>query len=153
MAQNYVKDFNNWNRRQQILDAKSFNDYCHEREIWWCAIGVNIGSEQDGKNEHFERPVLIVKKIRKDLVLIVPLTTKISNETHRIVLNGTGPQSDILLDQSRTVSTKRLLRKCGRIKKIMYQNVLMGLVRILLKDETPLESGESRSPKAKVGTL
>lgn len=36
----------------------------YEREIWWCSLGVNIGFEQDGTNDLFERPVLVIKKIQ-----------------------------------------------------------------------------------------
>ena len=55
-----MKDFDSWNKEKKGLenvghDILSF----HEREIWWCSIGINLGDEQDGKNELFERPVLI----------------------------------------------------------------------------------------------
>jgi len=36
-----------------------------EGEVWWTALGVNIGHEIDGKNEFCERPVVILKKIDK----------------------------------------------------------------------------------------
>ncbi len=28
----------------------------------WCSIGINVGDEEDGKNELYERPVLVIKK-------------------------------------------------------------------------------------------
>ena len=48
----------------------------HEREIWWCSLGVNVGHEEDGKNEQFERPALILKKWSNKTVIILPMTTK-----------------------------------------------------------------------------
>ncbi|MEK9183120.1 MAG: hypothetical protein AAB849_01275 [Patescibacteria group bacterium] len=31
--------------------------YFREGEIWWASLGINIGHEQDGKNQNFERPI------------------------------------------------------------------------------------------------
>ena len=55
------KDFDKWNERKKALNDRErilFNP----REIWWCSFGVNIGSEQDGSGDNFERPVIIIKK-------------------------------------------------------------------------------------------
>jgi len=135
----YIKDYDSWNKYKKTLNENGFGDYCHEREVWWCAIGVNIGSEQDGKNERFERPVLIIRKIRKDLLLVAPLTSKISDEPQRIYTESTGEKSQILLDQTRTISNKRLLGKIGRVKKAVYQEVLIGIIQFLLiNTKTPL---------------
>jgi hypothetical protein len=35
----------------------------YEREISWCALGAQVGFEQDGLNENFERPVIVVKNL------------------------------------------------------------------------------------------
>lgn len=45
-------------------------------------MGVNIGYEEDGKNEKFERPVLILKKFNQYLILVVPLSSKIKNNKY-----------------------------------------------------------------------
>ena len=37
-----------------------------EGEIWWVSLGQNVGYEANGKNEKFERPVLVVRKFNKD---------------------------------------------------------------------------------------
>ena len=39
--------------------------YFKEKDIWWASLGANIGHEQDGKNESFERPILVLKKFNK----------------------------------------------------------------------------------------
>jgi hypothetical protein len=59
-----MKYFDLWNTAKQNLDIKILDEKfrVHEREIWWCSMGVNIGDEEDGKNELFERPVLILRK-------------------------------------------------------------------------------------------
>lgn len=63
------KDFGPW------MSVKSFEHnrenkqtYYKEGEVYWMSIGVNVGSEQDGKGRKFARPVLIVKGFSSTLV-------------------------------------------------------------------------------------
>lgn len=53
--------FSAWLRVQQRLQHRSAVKF-NEREVWWCAIGVNVGYEIDGKGKDFARPVLVLKK-------------------------------------------------------------------------------------------
>lgn len=46
----------------RIHASNEINFYFKEREIWWCLLGMNVGHEQDGKNENFESPVSVLKK-------------------------------------------------------------------------------------------
>ncbi|MCX6719025.1 MAG: hypothetical protein NTZ38_01470, partial [Candidatus Taylorbacteria bacterium] len=60
-----------------------------------------------------------------------------------------GVNSQILLSQSKVISSKRLLRKIGHIKLNTYQKVIIGLTRLILgssEGETPPYGGESRRP-------
>ena len=148
MDEIYIKDFDKWNAYQKTLDKQEFDGFCREREVWWCALGVNIGSEQDGKNDLFERPVLIIKKIRKDLLRIIPLTSKIDDHDDRITATIAGERSQILLSQARTISSKRLLRKIGYVRIALFQEVIIRLVRSIL--DIPYES---ETPPIKAGNL
>jgi mRNA interferase MazF len=58
------KDFPGWHRHKEQLHAQHQTPTFQEREIWWCSVGVNIGHEMDGKNQFYNRPVLIVRKFR-----------------------------------------------------------------------------------------
>ena len=60
------KDFDRWNEKKKYTHKREFADHVHEREVWWSALGVNIGVEIDGKHENFERPVLVVRKFNND---------------------------------------------------------------------------------------
>ncbi len=128
----YIKNFDAWNERVKVIDHSKFDDFIYEREIWWCALGVNIGSEQDGKNDTFERPVLIVKKINKDLLLVAPLTSKITNSEYCITTTSSGVLSQVILSQLRVISSKRLLRKISRIKTLTFYQIISRLCLILL---------------------
>jgi mRNA interferase MazF len=87
--------------------------YFREKEVWWAAMGKNIGYEIDGKNDLFERPVLILKGYSRDMCFVLPLTSKIKNPTpwyqHVVALeNG---DSAVIISQGKVLSSKRLLRK------------------------------------------
>ena len=41
------KNFDTWNIKKKHVNRGESRLYT-EREIWWCSLGVNIGSEQDG---------------------------------------------------------------------------------------------------------
>ena len=71
------KDFDNWNKRKKALNERGNAPFFHEREIWWCALGKNVGFEQDGKGKKFARPVLVFKKFNNQLFWALPLSTKI----------------------------------------------------------------------------
>ena len=72
-----MKDFDSWNEEKKSLENVGHDILAfHEREIWWCSIGINLGDEQDGKNELFERPVLILKKFNNKVAWVLPMSTK-----------------------------------------------------------------------------
>ena len=136
----YIKDFDGWNTKAKKLDSKIFNDFFYAREIWWCALGVNIGSEQDGKNESFERPVLILKRINKDSCLMAPFTSRLIDNEYRITTQSSGMHAQVVLSQIKVISTKRLLKKDKKIKTIIFFEIIIKLSLLILgvmKDETP----------------
>lgn len=57
------KDFDKWNNRKKIIDQKEISNqmFFNEREIWWGSLGVNIGYEQDGKNDENEFKEIVGK--------------------------------------------------------------------------------------------
>ncbi|MDO8498165.1 MAG: type II toxin-antitoxin system PemK/MazF family toxin, partial [bacterium] len=92
------------------------NIFFREKEVWWTALGVNIGFEQDGKGEEFRRPVLILKKFNKYVVLAVPLTTKIKKDNKYYlscsIVNDDIPRM-VIISQIRLIDTKRFIDKLG----------------------------------------
>ncbi len=107
-----------WHKVKISLDAEPLkNFYFKPKEVWWASIGVNIGHEEDGKNKKFGRPVVILKKFNKHLVLVVPLTSKIKLDKHyyyKFVFSRLEFISAII-SQIRLLSSKRLFRKMGII--------------------------------------
>lgn len=88
--------------------------YFREGEIWWVSLGANIGHEQDGKNQNFERPILVLRKFNEHLLWALPLTSQVKEENkyyHQYEFGG--EIFAAVLTQLRLLSSKRLLRKIG----------------------------------------
>jgi len=113
MNKKYIKHFDGWIKQKKKLDSNDGTDslYIKEREVWWISIGVNVGAEIDGKNELFERPVLIFRKVGRTQFYGLPLTSKEkSGPFYRLVHYGDSA-GNVCLSQLRVLSTKRLIRK------------------------------------------
>ena len=133
----YKKDFDGWNEEKKKINEKEISFYYHEREILWSSIGVNIGSEMDGKNSNFERPVLILKKINRNQFLGIPLTSKEKDGDFYVRIQysddkGVGTAN---MSQVRVFSSKRLLRKIGLVKKKDFLLLRETFFSFLSKDE------------------
>ena len=92
------------------------NIFFREKEVWWIALGVNVGFEQDGKGEEFRRPVLILKKFNKYLVLAVPITTKVKKDNKYYIscsVAGDAIPRMAIISQVRPIDTKRFIDKLG----------------------------------------
>lgn len=111
------KDFDKWNSEKKTVDKKVINKdlFFYPREIWWCSAGLNIGVEANGKNDNFERPILIIKKFNSEMIWSVPLTTKCKDNKYYYKLEHESVKSWVVVSQIKTVSTKRLLRKQDRV--------------------------------------
>jgi mRNA interferase MazF len=128
------KDFDKWNLQKKDIDKKEikFDLFFHEREVWWCAVGVNIGIESDGKNENFERPVIIIKKFNGQMLWVIPLTSRERKGEHYVKVSYEKGISWACLSQIKTVSTKRLLRKVGMVSKDEFGLIKVNIIRYLI---------------------
>lgn len=59
--------FDKWNAVKKKLQDETRVRYFRERQVWWCSIGQNLGSESYGKGETFTRPVLVFKKLSGEI--------------------------------------------------------------------------------------
>lgn len=107
------KEFDRWNAEKKKADREAPRLYT-VREMWWCRLGVNVGTEQDGSGEKFLRPVVILRGFAADACLVVPLTT--SQRGHRLRVSVgivDGKRTLANLSQIRVVDTRRLVEKIG----------------------------------------
>ena len=122
--ENFKIKFLDWiNLKIQINTSNVTNDYFKEGQIWWVSLGHNIGSEENGKNKKFERPVLILKRINKETFWALPTSTQIQKNKYRYIFNKGDKQYSIKLAQIRLISSKRLIRFIHDIKKDDFKNI------------------------------
>src|SRR5438046_2113469 len=114
MDNEYQKHFDEWGKKKEEIHNTGREPYFYEGEIWWCSLGVNIGTEEDGKNSQFERPVLVISKINARTAIVVPLSSKmLLNNLYRVDIKSVHSQA--VLSQIRTVSAYRFLRRVIKI--------------------------------------
>ncbi len=126
-----MKDFDVWNVRKKEID-ESAEIVFHEREIWWSSIGINVGDEQDGKNDFFERPVLIIKKFNNKLAWVLPMSTKKKEGVYYHPLAYSETSNIVLLSQLRVISSKRFRRYVRKLSRGEFKKIkekLIGLLR------------------------
>lgn len=125
------KDFWAWDAKKEQLDAENGVALFHEREIWWCALGTNIGFEQDGDKEHFERPVVIIKKFNLDACLIVPLTSRPKKGRYYFCIGKIeGREAVAVLSQVRFVDRKRLANKICTLDERIFRSLARAVVSV-----------------------
>jgi mRNA interferase MazF len=127
MFPEYTKRFDDWNKIKKATDVSDRKVFGHPREVWWCVLGVNVGVEADGKNDNFERPVLVINVYNKQSMLVLPLTSRaredkfhfplIIKEVNRATKAVFTKTVFVKLTQARMISNKRLLRKVDVINK------------------------------------
>lgn len=119
------KDFDKWNEVKKHIDFRDVGPFCNTREIWWCSLGLNVGSEEDGKNDLYERPVLVIKVFNRHILRAVPLTGRQKDDEYHVGISYNGRSGSVILSQMKTISSKRLSRKLCRLDKKQFEVVRM----------------------------
>lgn len=109
-------EFSKWTKEKVNLRYKGqlpkfpiYNNF-----IYWCNLGINIGSEQNKL-----RPVLVLKTLKNSpICTILPLTTKRLNDQFWFHIDLEEIDSTVLVEQLRVVSKIRMIdpyRKKGKL--------------------------------------
>lgn len=125
------KDFARWSTKKETIDANSVRAKPREREIWWCSIGMNVGSEENGKGDDFARPVLILRRLNQNIFLGLPLTSTLKKNTDYYPIIFKGHRRSVKLSQIRAWDNKRLLRYIGKLERNDFRNIKKSLTEIL----------------------
>lgn len=126
------KDYVAWHALKDRVHAFENTAYCKPREVWWVCMGHNVGFEEDGKGENFERPVLVIKVFSAGLFLGIPLTSKDRQGNYYFPLEYNNVKSTAILSQTRALSSKRLLNKVGVVPIDMFNSLKDQLVKNIL---------------------
>ena len=114
------KDYKTWMPlKREINNDEEPRLFFHQREVWYCHLGENIGFEQDGGDDLFLRPVVIIRKFNNDIFWGIPLTRTQKNlpfyfafKIH-LETETSDEESSAVLSQIRLIDAKRLRRMIG----------------------------------------
>lgn len=141
------KDFNRWNKRKKRSHTSTFNDYVHARDVWWCALGINIGVEADGKHENFGRSVLVIRKFNRDSILIVPLTSHPKQNPYHVPFKHEGEEFAAVISQMRLISTNRLLRWIYKMDTGIFTTIQASVSEVVLQMPATNRPPLARGPR------
>ena len=120
----YWKDFESWNKTKTRIDAElQPQQFIRPGEIRWAALGVNVGSEMDGKGESFTRPVIVIHITGTHLAMVTPLSTKLKSLPGYVPFQWKDKELSICIHQTRVISQKRLLRRFGHIRDSKLKSI------------------------------
>lgn len=129
------KDFWKWHEKKEKVNEAEGTALFHEREVWWCTLGTNIGFEQDGSSELFTRPVVVLTKFNLDACLVVPLTAKPKKGKYYFDVGEiAGRKAVAVLSQLRFVDRKRLTDKIITMDQEVFKILTKAVVNVCFSD-------------------
>lgn len=125
------KDYQTWHTKKEFLQDEKARPFFHEREIWFCSLGENIGFEQDGRGEEFLRPVIVIKKFNQEVCWGIPLTKKQKKGQYYFQFLLGEEVSTAILSQIRLIDSKRLQYKIGDLSEADFVEIRKRLTQLL----------------------
>lgn len=128
----YEKDYLPWHTLKTNVNNAKDRPFFHQREIWFCALGVNVGFEQDGRGERYLRPIIILRKFNNEVCLVIPLTKNNKKGVH--YFNFTYHDdliSTAILSQIRLIDAKRLEYKSRTISEKDFGELKQKLTQLI----------------------
>lgn len=133
-GESYKKDFDGWNEEKKKVNKRDHKVFFHEREVWWCQLGVNVGFEQDGTNSDYARPVIILKTYSTNSCVVLPLTTSNKKGIYYFDLGSIdGENAKAVLSQIRFIDKKRLQNKVDMVDKQTFKKLKKAVIQLNLE--------------------
>ncbi|MFQ5754353.1 MAG: type II toxin-antitoxin system PemK/MazF family toxin [bacterium] len=126
------KDFQNWHNKKSKIDNIEKRPFFHEKEIWFCYLGANVGFEEDGTGKDFLRPVIIVRKFSKEVFWGIPLTKKEKDTKYYFTFSfSERGKNTAILSQIRLIDARRLSYNIGEISEADFNDLKEKLKALL----------------------
>ncbi len=124
-----IKNFLEWiglkaKLHNAVYDPPLFN----EGEIWWCAVGENIGIEINGKGNVFSRPVY--KKLSRNGFLGIPFSTQYKSGSWYVEVSFKEKINIANLSQIKLFSSLRMYEKMGSLDDNDIIKIKNGFLRL-----------------------
>lgn len=124
------KHFQEWIIVKTVLHDKGVIRSVKEGEVYWCAVGENVGVEINGKSETFARPVVILKKLSRYGFMGIPLTSQYHEGSWYVVFKFKEKTEYAILAQARVFSVSRLYKKIGALPDSDLEAIKSGFNRL-----------------------
>lgn len=128
-------DFDKWNHIKKNVDAREINLKLFPQigEVWMCALGKNIGREQNGGGENFSRPMLVIKKFNNEIFWTLPLSTKQKKiDFYYNFQDKNNQKVSVIISQIRLMHIKRFERKLYEIETFDVEEIKKRLREYLI---------------------
>lgn len=119
-----LKIFVSWTKLKVKIHLSERKVYPRVRGIWWVSLGQNIGVETNGKNDKFERPIVVIKIFNNFSILVAPISSTVKEDKYCIqFVNENGEKNVINMSQIRSISSKRFIRYVGELSVEDFEKV------------------------------
>lgn len=125
-----TKHFDEWNEVKKDVHNFGRCAAIKEGEVWWCAMGENVGVEINGKGDRFMRPVLVYKKLSHLGFLGIPLTSQKHEGDWYVAFEFRGKKQLAVLAQVKMFSVLRAYRRMGTLPKSDFGFVVRGFNKL-----------------------
>lgn len=118
-----IIEYDGWNEVKKDLELHGRRPKISQGQVWWSGVGRNIGTELNGKNSRFSRPVIVFKKICSSKFLAIPLTSKEHEGSWYVPFEFDGRCETAVVCDAKVLSVKRLYRMMGTISNADYNKI------------------------------
>lgn len=103
-------------------------------EVWWVAIGENVGVEINGKSKYFSRPVLVFQKLGYLGFMGIPLSTQKHTGTWYVNFSFQNKDICAVLSQARVFSASRIYNRLGQVDEEDMKKIQSGFYDLYIKN-------------------
>lgn len=125
--------FIDWIHIKININSKERVSQIKEMEVYWCALGENIGDEENGKGCDFCRPVLVFKKFNNSIFWGIPMSTKNKENPYYVKVTLKDVRQSVMISQLRIFDTRRLDKKIGYISREDFIAVKNSIINLIVK--------------------
>lgn len=133
------KNHQNWAKlKSNIHNSITKRNPYREGEIYWFYFGNNIGVEEDGKHELYNRPAIIIRGFSDALIWVIPLSRTKRNGEYYFTFTQHTPKhgcktSKAILSQMRPFDTSRIGGKLvGWVDESTLDKIKIKVAELLL---------------------
>lgn len=123
--------FLEWMEVKNTIHKDSMVTNFSEGQIWWAAVGKNVGVEINGKHKDYSRPIIIFKKLSRLCFFAIPLTSQPHTGTWYVEFNFRGKQEYAVLSQIRMMSVFRLYNRIGKLSTGDFKKIKGGFRKLI----------------------